>query len=121
MHRHYVKMYPNHRYWHYSYGHRIATIAAYDADYYIGHVKNVYGRVSDVYYERTTDEYYLTMGPYYPYQHLTIVVPGHVARRYARHPARYFMSKNIKTTGLITSYEGKPEIIVKRYSQINVY
>ena len=121
LHRHYVKMYPTHRHWHYRYGHRISSIPAYDADYHIGEVKNVYGRISDVYYIPETDEFILGIGPRYPYQYFTVVVPGYIARRHAHRPVRYFQDRYINVTGLITHYEGNPEIVVKRNSQIHAY
>lgn len=121
LHRHYVEMYPSHRYWQYSYGYRIASVPAYNAEYYIGDVRKVYGRVTDVYYAPETDEFFLYIGPYFPYQHLTVIVPGHIARNYSHKPARYFMNQDIAITGLITAYEGKPEILVKRNSQMCIY
>ncbi len=121
LHRYYVEMYPSHRYWNYSYGYRIASVPAYNAEYYIGDVRKVYGQVSDVFYAPETDEFFLYFGPYFPYQHLTVIVPGHIARNYSNRPARYFMNQSITITGLITAYEGNPEILVKRNSQISVY
>jgi acyl carrier protein phosphodiesterase len=121
LHRHYVKMYPAHRYWRYEYGYRISSIPAYNAEYYVGDIKTVYGRVSDVFYSHETDEYFLSFGPGYPYQHFTVIVPGHIARSKAHRPGRYFMDRHVKVQGLITTFEGRPEIIVKRNFQINVY
>ena len=121
MHHHYIKMYPRHRRWHYSYGHHISSIPAYNADFYIGDVKKVYGRVTDVYYAQETDEYFLYIGPYFPYQHFTIVVPGHIARNHSHRPGRYYMNQNINVTGLITTFKDTPEILVKRNYQLSVY
>lgn len=121
MHRHYRYMYPEVRYWNYHYGYRITSVSAYYADRYIGEVMNVYGRVTDVFYARETDEYFLNIGPYYPYQDFTIVLPGEIARRYGRRPVSFFTNQYISVTGLITEFEGKPEIVVKRNSQINLY
>ena len=120
MHHHYVKMYPTHH-WNYRYGYRIASIPAYDAAYFIGDVRNVYGKISDVYYARETDEYFLSIGPNYPYQYFTIIVPGHIARNNSHRPERYFMNRYVKVTGLISRFDGKPEILVKRNFQIDVY
>jgi hypothetical protein len=113
-------MYPTYT-WHYSPGYRIPSISAYRADFYIGEVMNVYGQVSDVYYAPESDEYFLYIGPYYPYQDFTVVVPGWVARNYSYRPVTYFLNQNICITGLITAYDGIPEIVVKRNFQINVY
>ncbi len=120
MHRHYVQMYPNHR-WNYRIGYRIVSIPAYNAEYYIGDVRNVYGVVSEVYYEASTDEYFLGIGPNYPYQYFTIIVPGYLARTYSSNPYRYYLNRNIGVTGLITAFEGKPEILVKQNTQLYLY
>lgn len=121
MHRHYIKMYPDYRFRHYDYGHRINTISAYRADYYIGDVQTVYGKVTEVFYARETDEYFLYIGPHYPYQDFTVVIPGHIARKYSHRPGYYFRQQHVNVTGLITAFEGKPEIVVKRRFQLNVY
>lgn len=121
MHRHYVKMYPGHSWRHYSYGTRISTIPAYEAKYYIGNVKNVYGRVTDVYYSRETDEFVLSIGRFYPNQYFTVIIPGNLARRQSHRPIDYYLYQDIHVTGLISSYHGEPELFVKRNSQLQVF
>jgi len=113
--------YPEVRYWRYPVGYRIACISAYDCNAYIGEVSTVYGRVSETYYNPDTDEYYLYIGESYPYQDFTVVLPGYEARRFSRYPENYFTNSNINVTGYVTSFDGKPEIQVKRANQINVY
>jgi hypothetical protein len=121
MYRHYVEMYPEVRYWNYTIGYRINTTSAYFADYYIGEVMNVYGQVNDIFYAAETDEYFLYFGAYYPYHDFTVVMPGYIARQYSNRPMQYFLNQYINVTGLITMYDGKPEIVVKRNFQFNVY
>lgn len=121
MHRNYIKMYPNCHHYEYSYGHRIKSVSAYHADYYIGEIKNVYGKVTEVYYARESDEYFLYVGPYYPYQDFTIVVPGYIARKYSHRPEYFFNRQYVNVTGLITTFEGNPEIVVKRSNQLEIY
>ncbi|MBN2486859.1 MAG: hypothetical protein JXB34_12865 [Bacteroidales bacterium] len=121
MHRHYIEMYPEVRFWRYNVGYSIDRVSAYYADYYIGEVMNVYGKVSDVFYARETDEYFLYFGAYYPYHDFTIVLPGEIARRYSHRPANFFINQYLNVTGLITVYDGKPEIVVKRNFQLDVY
>lgn len=121
MHRNYISMYPEVRYWNYDVGYRINSISAYRADLYVGNVMNVYGRVDEVYYSHETDEYFLYVGLHYPYQDFTVIVPGDVARRYSRRPGYYFNNQYIQVTGLISQYDSKPEIVVKRNSQLNLY
>jgi hypothetical protein len=121
MHHYYVDMYPHVRHWGYSYGYSIGSVSAYYADYYIGDVKTVYGRVKEVFYSRETDEFFLNIGDYYPYQDFTIVLPGYIAREYTRRPVSYFTNQYVDVTGLITEFDGKPEIVVKRRFQLDVY
>lgn len=121
MHRHYIRMYPTHRSWHYNYGSRIVSIPSYDARYHVGHVRNIYGRVTDAYYYHDTDEYILHIGRYYPNQHFTVVIPGYIARQHSRRPVDYYLQRDVHVTGLITSYEGEPEVLVKRNSQFRIY
>jgi hypothetical protein len=121
MHRTYCEIYPEVHYWHYDVGYRIASISAYRADFYIGEVMNVYGQVSDIFYAPESDEYFLYIGPYYPYQDFTVVIPGWIARNYSLRPVNYFLNQYICVTGLITAYNGTPEIDVKRNFQVTVY
>jgi len=121
MHRHYIEMYPEVRYWNYNTGYRINTTSAYYADYYVGEVMNVYGQITDIFYAAETDEYFLYFGAYYPYHDFTVVLSGEFARRYSHRPMRYFMNQYINVTGLITVFDGKPEIVVKRNFQFELY
>jgi hypothetical protein len=87
----------------------------------MGDVMTVYGRVKEVFYSITTDEYFLYFGAYYPYHDFTVVMPGWMARQHSRRPERYFDNNYIAVTGLITSFEGKPEIVLKESFQLNFY
>lgn len=119
--RRYEIYYPAYRPYHYHIGMRIATISAYDAYDFVGEIARVYGRVVETYYSRETDEYFLYLGDYYPYQDFSVIIPGREARDFSRRPERFFNREYIEVTGLITRFEGKPEMMIKRSSQINVY
>ncbi len=122
MYREYVRIYPEYRYWHrYHYGHRIRAISAYDAYYHVGDIMNVYGKVSEVYRDRGADVYVLYFGAPYPYHDFTVIVPEHVARRYGWRPEWYFHNRHVWVTGLISFHEDKPEMVIQRRSQLNVY
>jgi hypothetical protein len=108
-------------YWNYYPGYRISNVSAYFAEYYMGEVMTVYGKVKEVFYSRSTDEYFLYFGAYYPYQDFTVVMPGWIARQYTRRPERYFENDYLAVTGLITSFNGNPEIVVKEAFQLNRY
>jgi hypothetical protein len=117
----YVRMYPMVRTWDYPIGYRIESIPAYDADHYKGAVVTVYGSINEAYYSRATDEIFLYYGPYYPYQDFTVVIPGWVARQYSSRPEIFFNNQNLAVTGLITTFEGDPEIVIKEPFQLNLY
>jgi hypothetical protein len=121
MHTHYIKMYPSARNINYRYGNRIEQISANKAEYFIGEVKNVYGMVTEIYYSQQSDEYFLYMGAYYPYQSFTVVVPGNIARKQSYRPGNYYLNQHLNVTGLLTAFDGKPEIVVKASNQLNLY
>ncbi len=121
MRRDYIRIYPMVSTWRYPIGYRIQTISAYDALRFHGEVMNVYGKVYEVFYSRETDEYMLYFGAYYPYHDLSVVVPGWIARRMSRWPAEYFERQHVIVTGLITSFEDKPEIVVRNTGQLRIY
>jgi hypothetical protein len=120
MYRDYHRWYPNYM-WRYNYGYRIQTISAFDAKYNMGELAMVYGRVYATWFNRDTDDYLLFFGGDYPYQEFTIVIPAHVARRFSWRPERYFLGEHVTVTGLITTFNGIPEIVVKNKRQINIY
>ena len=120
MYHDYRTWYPNYR-WRYDYGYRIQTISVFDARYNMGEVAMVFGRVSATWYNNESDDYLLFFGGDYPNQAFTMVLPGHIARRFARRPERYFLGEHMTVTGLITTYDGVPEIIVKNKKQVGLY
>ena len=120
MYRDYHRWYPNYR-WNYRYGHTIQIISVFDAQYNLGEVAMVYGRVYATWHNKETDDYLLFFGGDYPYQRFTVVLPGNVARRFSWRPERYFLGEHLTITGLITTFEGNPEIIVKHKRQVGIY
>ncbi len=121
MYHDYVRWYPDFNLWYYPMGYRIHTISAYDAGSYIGEVARVYGEVYSTWYSRQTDEYYLYIGGPYPYQDFTIILERRDARRFSRRPERFFTGRHVSATGLISIFEGKPEMFLKKKRQIDVY
>lgn len=119
--RFYVNLYPVMRTWTYYPDYRFEMISAYNALFHIGELRMVYGKVTDTYYARETDEYFLYFGAYYPYHDFSVVLPGNIARRFSWNPERYFRNDYIMVTGLITEFEGKPEIVVKHPDQLRRY
>jgi len=120
MYRDYRRWYPDYH-WRYNYGYRIQTISIWDAKYNLGEVTRVYGRVYATWYNRETNDYLLFFGGDYPYQEFTVVLPAHVARRFSWRPERFFLGEHITVTGLITTFDGIPEIVVKHRRQVELY
>ncbi|HYX06389.1 MAG TPA: hypothetical protein VE912_06605 [Bacteroidales bacterium] len=118
--REYTVIYPEHR-WRYEYGMNIRSISAYDAGYYVGDLVRVYGRVEDVYYSPRTDDYFLYFGARFPYQDFSVVLPGREARNISRHPERFFERNYVWVTGIISTYENVPEIVIRKGYQIGTY
>ncbi|MEN8226831.1 MAG: hypothetical protein ABFS38_01660 [Bacteroidota bacterium] len=120
MYRDYRRWYPEYH-WRYNYGYRIQSISVFDAKYNLGEVAMVYGRVYATWHNRETDDFLLFFGGDYPYQQFTVVLPGNVARRFSWRPERYFLGEHLTVTGLITTFDGSPEIIVKNKRQVGIY
>ncbi|MCF8225031.1 MAG: hypothetical protein K9J30_04045 [Bacteroidales bacterium] len=119
-HRYYVNLYPGYT-WRYPVGYTIRTISVFDAEYNIGQVNRIYGRVYGTWLNRETDELLLFFGGEFPYQTFTMIVPGKIARRYSWRPERYFLGQHIIATGLITRFENKPEMFIRDRHQFDVY
>jgi hypothetical protein len=120
MYRNYVDIYPGYV-WRYPYGYSIQTIGAFEAQFNVGEVARIYGRVYATWFNRESDDLLLFFGGEYPNQEFTMVIPGNIARRYSWRPERYFLGQHVIATGLITRYEGRPELIIKRKHQLDVY
>jgi len=121
MYKEYRVFYPEFNHWYYPLGYRIHTISAYDAGFYIGEIARVYGMVYSTWHSRATDEYYLYFGGPYPYQDFSVILPAKVARRINWRPERYFLNRHIAVTGLISRWEGKPEILLRNKTQMDIY
>lgn len=120
MYRDYQRWYPNYS-WTYRYGYRLKTISAFEAAYNMGEVAMVYGRVYATWHNRETDDYLLFFGGDYPHHRFTVVLPGNVARRFGWRPERFFLGEHVTVTGLITTFDGVPEIVVKNKRQVGLY
>jgi len=120
MYRNYHRWYPGYH-WRYNFGHRIQTISVFDAQYNLGEVAMVYGRVYSTWHNRETNDFLLFFGGDFPNQQFTVVIPGHIARKFSWRPERYFLGEHITVNGLITTFDGSPEIVVKNKRQLGLY
>jgi hypothetical protein len=121
MYRNYRLWYPDFNLWYYPQGYRIHTISAYDSFRYVGEVARIYGRVSEVYYSSETREYYLYFGGSFPYHDFTVILNARDANRYSWDPISYFSNRRLIVTGLVSLFDQKPELFVRKRSQIRLY
>ncbi|MBI5687332.1 MAG: DNA-binding protein [Verrucomicrobia bacterium] len=63
---------------------------------------------------------FLNLGKPYPNQDFTVVIWGSDRENFKEPPEKFYLHKNITVTGEVTTYRGKPEIIVHDPSQITV-
>ena len=99
----------------------LALVSGNTAKYYAGELASVFGRVYETYYDEVNQEFHLSFGAPYPRQDFTVIVTGREALRMARTSPRYFIGHDFVVSGLITLYDGKPEVIVRYRNQIIKY
>jgi hypothetical protein len=99
-----------------------STITAEEAANHIGEAITVCGKVyGGKYLDRSNGKpTMLNIGAAYPKNPFTIVIFGDDRGAFSYAPEQYLDNKNICVTGLIKLYNGKPEIIVAKESQIEV-
>jgi micrococcal nuclease len=93
-----------------------------DAHKYIGMEKTVCGTVASATYAvrsrgRPT---FLNLDQPHPNQIFTVVIWGSNRNKFKNPPETFFKGKRICVTGIIESYRGKPEIVVRGPDQIIV-
>ena len=93
-----------------------------DAHKYIGMEKTVCGTVASATYAVRTKgrPTFLNLDQPYPNQIFTVVIWGPDRNNFKNPPETFFRGKTICVTGIIESYRGKPEIIVRSPDQITV-
>jgi hypothetical protein len=98
------------------------TISPQDAAKFIGESKTVCGTVASAHYaaiisERPTS---LHLDKPYPNQIFTALIWGSDRGKFEKPPETLYAGKEICVTGMVQSYQGKPEIIVKEPGQIKI-
>ena len=100
---------------------QIESISTDRADKYIGQVKSVYGVVVSTNYNNdSSSPMFLNLDEAYPDHIFTIFIVSSARDSFNWLPEVYYLDKKIIVTGLITEYNGKPEIIVNSPSQIKL-
>ncbi len=98
------------------------TISPEDAAKYIGQEKTVCGKVASTQYAPIINEQptSLHLNKPYPNQVFTVLIRGSDRGKFEKPPETLYSGKEICVTGMIKSYQGRPEIIVKKPAQITV-
>ena len=98
------------------------TISPEDAANYIGQQKTVCGTVASAHlaYRSKGQPTFLNLNKPYPNQTFTVLIWGSDRGNFEVPPEVLYRGKEICVTGMIRSIRGRPEIIVKDPSQINV-
>lgn len=88
-----------------------------EAGLHVGEYATVRGEVSAV-FESKKGNYFLNMGGQYPHQLFSAVIFSSESSSFT--DIEGFEGKTVEVTGKIKSYQGKPEIILDKPSQIRV-
>jgi len=97
-------------------------IAAKDAENYLGKTETVCGQVASATHALRAkgQPTFLNLDEPFPNQIFTIVIWGSDRAEFPEPPEKVYKGKRICVTGAITSYQGKPQIVVKDPKQIVV-
>jgi DNA/RNA endonuclease YhcR with UshA esterase domain len=98
------------------------TISPEDAAKYIGQQKTVSGTVASAHYAAIIKKQptSLHLNKPYPNQIFSVLIWGSDRGKFEKPPETLYSGKEICVTGMIQSYQGRPEIIVKDPGQIRV-
>ncbi len=68
---------------------------------------------------RSRDRLFLNFHPNWR-KYVTVVVPAEELSRFPEDPERHYGGREVRVTGTVTTYEGRPEIVVRDPSRIRV-
>jgi DNA/RNA endonuclease YhcR with UshA esterase domain len=97
-------------------------INAIDAHKYVGMEKTVCGTVASATYAIRSrgKPTFLNLDQPYPKQIFTVVIWGSDRNKFKNPPETFFRGKRICVTGIIGTYRGKPQIVVRGPDQITI-
>jgi micrococcal nuclease len=97
----------------------LKVIGACQAENYYGKEVIVEGKVADTYRSKKNNVF-LNFGKPYPNQCFSVVIFSSDLYKFGDNPEKYYNQKIVRIRGKIQEYQGKPEIILKDLSQIEV-
>jgi hypothetical protein len=95
-------------------------IAAKDASKHIGDTVTISDKIYSTKLIENTNMVLLDMGGSHPDQLLTIVIKGEDRSKFDNKPEEYYKGRNVRVTGILIDYKGKPEIIVSSPQNLKV-
>jgi micrococcal nuclease len=98
------------------------TITPEDAAKFIGQQKTVCGKVASTHFASKSkgQPTFINLDKPYPNQVFTVLIWGSDRGKFEKPPETLYSGKEICVTGMIQTYQGRPEIVVKEPSQIRV-
>lgn len=98
------------------------TLTAAEAANHLGEPGTVCGTVASAHFANRSrgQPTFINLDRPYPNQIFTVMIWGSDRARFSHAPETYYADKAVCITGIIKSYRGKPEIIVKSPDQIHL-
>jgi micrococcal nuclease len=98
------------------------TISPDDAAKYICQQKTVCGNVASAHFAAKTKRQptFINLDKPYPNQVFTVLIWGSDREKFEKPAETLYSGKEICVTGMIQSYQGRPEIVVKEPGQVKV-
>lgn len=96
------------------------VVAACLTGKYLGKELIVEGKVVDTHSDLKSNTVFLNFEKAYPNQCFTGVIFGSDLYKFVQNPENYYLNKTVRIMGEIKEYKGKPEIILKDPSQIEI-
>jgi len=96
------------------------TVTPEDAAKFIGQQKTVCGKVASDHFADGSKGHptFINLDKPHPNQVFTVLIWGSDRGEFEKPPETFYSGKEICVTGMIQSYQGKPEIVVKEPAQI---
>jgi hypothetical protein len=105
-----------------SIAHAQEIISPEDAAKFIGQQKTVCGVVASAHFAARSkgQPTFINLDKPYPNQIFTVLIWGSDRGKFEKPPETLYFGKEICVTGMIQSYQGRPEIVVKEPGQIRL-
>ncbi len=95
----------------------LPTYTIQEAAAHVGEIASVEGTITEV-FQSSRGNIFLDFGARYPDQQFSAVIFSHDARKFAN--VRGLGGKNVRVTGRIRTYRGRPEIVLNAPYQLRL-